>query len=113
MRVNRPAPGADRPNILWITSEDNGISWIGCYGGVNCKTPAIDQLAKEGLTFTRGYVPTSLCRPSLASMMTGLYPHQHRVWANDPKGDARSAEGRERIVSIYRQSKTLAGLLGG
>ena len=38
----------DQPNILWIVSEDNGISWVGCYGGTNAKTPAIDQLAKEG-----------------------------------------------------------------
>ena len=30
---------AEQPNILWLTSEDNGISWVGCYGGTNCKTP--------------------------------------------------------------------------
>jgi len=42
------AVAADRPNILWITSEDNGISWVSCYGSKNAKTPAIDQLAEEG-----------------------------------------------------------------
>ena len=99
------------PNVVLIISDDHGWTDYGFMGNDQVLTPRIDQLAKEGLTFTRGYVPTSLCRPSLASMMTGLYPHQHRVWANDPKGDARNAEGRERIVSIYRQSKTLAGLL--
>ena len=36
----------ERPNILWITSEDNGISWVSCYGGVNVVTPAIDKLAQ-------------------------------------------------------------------
>ncbi len=45
------APGVrsfanDKPNILWITSEDNGISWVSCYGGTNAQTPAIDQLAE-------------------------------------------------------------------
>ena len=40
------------------------------------EAPRIDKLAGEGLLFTRGYVPTSLCRPSLASIMTGLYPHR-------------------------------------
>ena len=40
----------ERPNILWITSEDNGISWVSCYGGTNAETPAIDQLAREGLS---------------------------------------------------------------
>ena len=44
------ANAAEKPNILWITSEDNGISWISCYGGKNTKTPAIDQLAKEGFS---------------------------------------------------------------
>ena len=48
------------------------------------KTPRLDQLAAESLVFTRGYVPMSLCRPSLMTMMTGLYPHQHRVVGNDP-----------------------------
>ena len=49
------ATGADRPNILWITSEDNGISWVSCYGGTNAKTPAIDQLATDGCRFTQFY----------------------------------------------------------
>ena len=41
-------------------------------------------LANESLTFTRGYVPSSLCCPSLASIITGLYPHQHKITSNDP-----------------------------
>ena len=43
---------AERPNILWITSEDNSISWVSCYGGVNCSTPNIDRLAEEGFRYT-------------------------------------------------------------
>ena len=39
------SPAADRPNILWITSEDNSISWVSCYGSKNAKTPNIDRLA--------------------------------------------------------------------
>jgi uncharacterized sulfatase len=41
-------------------------------------------LARESLTFTRGHVPSSLCCPSLASIITGLYPHQHKITSNDP-----------------------------
>ena len=48
------------------------------------KTPRLDRLARESVTFTRGYVPVSLCRPSLATMITGLYPHQHGITGNDP-----------------------------
>jgi uncharacterized sulfatase len=48
------------------------------------QTPRLDQLARESVVFTRGYVPTSLCRPSLMTMITGLYPHQHKIVGNDP-----------------------------
>jgi arylsulfatase A-like enzyme len=48
------------------------------------RTPAIDRLADGGLTFFRGYSPVSLCRPALASIVTGLYPYQHRITGNNP-----------------------------
>ena len=41
----------EQPNVLWITSEDNSIEWVGCYGSKNAKTPNIDQLAKEGFRY--------------------------------------------------------------
>jgi arylsulfatase len=63
-----------RPNIILILSDDMGYSDIGCYGG-EIHTPALDQLAKEGLKYTSFY-NTSRCCPSRASLMTGLYPHQ-------------------------------------
>src|SRR5690606_30915981 len=44
-------------------------------------------LAQQGLTFTRGYVTAPLCSPSLASIITGLYPHQHGITGNDPSLD--------------------------
>lgn len=48
-----PAAAADdRPNILWLTSEDNSISCVSCYGATNCKTPTIDQLAAAGFRDT-------------------------------------------------------------
>ena len=45
------------------------------------RTPHLDKLAAESMVYTRGYVPTALCRPSLATIMTGLYPHQHGLRA--------------------------------
>ncbi|MEO9592809.1 sulfatase-like hydrolase/transferase [Rhodopirellula bahusiensis] len=67
------AEAADRPNILWITSEDNGVSWIGCYGGVNSKTPAIDQLAKEGFRYTHCFDNAAVCAPTRSSWITGMH----------------------------------------
>ena len=42
-----PVPG--RPNILWVTSEDNSYHWIGCYGNQDANTPNIDKLAADGI----------------------------------------------------------------
>ena len=53
-------------------------------GHPHIETPHLDQLAREGLTFTRSYVVAPLCRPSLASLITGLHPHQHGIVGNDP-----------------------------
>ncbi|MDB4801737.1 sulfatase-like hydrolase/transferase, partial [Akkermansiaceae bacterium] len=58
------AKAAQKPNILWITSEDNGVSWISCYGGKNTKTPAIDQLAQEGFRYLYCFDNAAVCAPT-------------------------------------------------
>jgi uncharacterized sulfatase len=87
-------------------------------------TPNIDRLAAQSLTFKRGYVPSSLCCPSLASMITGLYPHQHKVTSNDPPlptdGTTKAqfnkskafADGREVMNRYIEAAPTLPRLLG-
>ncbi|MBM3831076.1 MAG: sulfatase [Verrucomicrobia bacterium] len=72
------------PNIVMIVSDDHHWGDYSFMGHPHLKTPHLDKLAAQSLTFTRGYVPSSLCCPSLASMITGLYPHQHKVTSNDP-----------------------------
>lgn len=76
-------PGA-RPNVLWIVSDDHAWTDYGFMGHPHLQTPHLDRLARESLTFRRGYVPSSLCCPSLATMLTGRYPHQHKITSNDP-----------------------------
>ncbi len=75
---------ATQPNVVLIISDDQGYTDYGFMGHDTIKTPQIDKLASESLVFTRGYVTTALCCPSLATMLTGLYPHQHRITGNDP-----------------------------
>ena len=65
---------ADRPNIIYIMSDDMGFSDIGCYGS-EIATPNLDRLAQGGLRLTQFY-NTARCCPSRASLLTGLYPHQ-------------------------------------
>ncbi|RMF88767.1 MAG: sulfatase, partial [Planctomycetota bacterium] len=76
---------ADRPNVLMIISDDQAWTDYSFMDHPVIRTPNLDRLAKEGVTYTRGYVPDSLCRPSLATMITGLYPHQHGITGNDPR----------------------------
>jgi N-sulfoglucosamine sulfohydrolase len=65
-----------RPNIVLIISEDHGPD-LGCYGDPYVKTPHLDQFAKEGVRFQNAYVTQAGCSQSRASILTGLYPHQH------------------------------------
>ncbi|MCA9081682.1 MAG: sulfatase, partial [Planctomycetaceae bacterium] len=64
------------PNILLIVSEDNGPE-LGCYGDPYACTPNLDQLAASGVRFERAFVAQAGCSQSRASLLTGLYPHQH------------------------------------
>ena len=74
----------DRPNVVMIISDDHAWTDYGFMGHKVVQTPNIDRLAKSSLTFRRGYVTSSLCCPSLASIITGKYPHQHKITSNDP-----------------------------
>lgn len=75
---------ATPPNIVLIASDDQAFTDFGFMGHPIVQTPHIDRLAQQSALFPRGYVPTSLCRPSLVTMLTGLFPHQHQVHFNDP-----------------------------
>ncbi len=72
------------PNIILILSDDQAWNDYSFMGHDHIETPRIDQMANEGLTFTYGYSPAPLCSPALASLITGLYPHQHGILGNDP-----------------------------
>jgi uncharacterized sulfatase len=78
------ASAAAPPNIVMIVGDDQGWKDYGFMGSPVVQTPHLDKLAAESLVYPRGYVPSSLCRASLATMITGLYPHQHKITSNDP-----------------------------
>jgi arylsulfatase A-like enzyme len=111
------------PNIVLIISDDHAWTDYGFMGHPTIKTPHLDRLAAQSLTFTRGYVPSSLCCPSLASILTGRYPHQHRITSNDPpmpagmtnrefQGSAAFRDGREQMNRYMEQTPGLPRLLG-
>jgi arylsulfatase A-like enzyme len=77
------ATAADRPNILFIMSDDHAAHAIGAYGGRLAPlnpTPVIDTLAEEGMLFENCFVTNSICTPSRACIMTGQYNHINGVY---------------------------------
>lgn len=66
----------EQANILFIMADDCSYNEVGCFGGLNAKTPNIDKLADEGLLFNRAYVSMSMCVPARHELYTGLYPLQ-------------------------------------
>src|SRR6476659_6477215 len=97
---------AGPPNVLLIVGDDQAWTDYGFMGHEHIRTPHLDQLASEGLVFRRGYVPTSLCRASLATMITGLYPHQHLITSNDPpipRGLTNAQANKDERFLILRQ----------
>src|SRR5262245_400656 len=73
--VALPMAAQDRPNILFIMSDDHAYQAISAYDASRNKTPNIDRLAKEGMRFDRAFVTNSICGPSRAVIMTGKYSH--------------------------------------
>ncbi|MHC5091402.1 MAG: sulfatase-like hydrolase/transferase, partial [Planctomycetota bacterium] len=65
----------ERPNILFIMSDDHAAHAISSYGSRINKTPNIDRLAKEGMRFKNSFCTNSICAPSRAVILTGKYSH--------------------------------------
>lgn len=119
--VTAPAH-AKSPNVILIISDDQAWTDFGFMGHPTIQTPHLDRLAAQSAVFPRGYVPSSLCRPSLATMITGLFPHQHLISGNDPApipGIRRQAQRRdpkylaacERLIAHIDAVPTLPRLL--
>lgn len=72
---------AQQPNIVIFTADDMGMQ-MGALNTPGVKTPAIDQLVKEGVFFTKAYASFPSCSPSRTSFLTGTYPHENGVTTN-------------------------------
>ena len=115
------ASAQNQPNIVLIVSDDQGWTDYGFMGHPYIRTPNLDKLAAQSLVLTRGYSVTSVCCPSLASILTGQYPHQTLICNNDPpkRGlppkdlatDPTYAKDRERMIAKMGKLPTLPRLL--
>lgn len=89
--VGRSVSDASQPNVVVIISDDQAWSDYGFMGHSVIQTPHLDALADRSLVMDRGYVAAPLCRPSLASMLTGRYPFEHGITGNDVDGNNNRA----------------------
>lgn len=71
------APTPARPNIVFLLTDDQTVRAAGSYGNPEVITPHLDQLARDGVRFTRHYNTTSICMASRVSVLTGLYEYRH------------------------------------
>jgi len=76
-------PQDQRPNLLFIHSDQHCPAVLGCYGDPIVQTPNLDRLAARGVTFDAAYCPSPLCVPSRMALLTGRHPCEIGVWTND------------------------------
>lgn len=99
------------PNVVMIISDDQAWGDYSFMGHPQIQTPNLDRLARESLTFPRGYVPSSLCCPSLASIVTGRFPHQHKVTSNDPPTPPMPAAKRQNSPEFLAGREVMNGFM--
>lgn len=80
--AGQPEQAMARPNIVVFLGDDLGIGDTGPYGNDQVRTPHLDRLAKEGMTYHRAFVSSPACAPSRASLLTGLMPARHGAERN-------------------------------
>ncbi|MDP6467157.1 MAG: sulfatase-like hydrolase/transferase [Pirellulaceae bacterium] len=102
--------GSSRPNVVMILADDQSYRDFGFLGNDLVHTPNIDRLASQSARYSNGYVPMSVCRPSLATLLTGLYPHQHGIHFNHPP-PGLSAMRRTMSAEAYRKTRARADYL--
>lgn len=74
---------AERPNIVFIFSDDHAVSAVSAYGDSLVQTPNIDRIAAGGIRFDRAYVGNAICGPSRATLLTGLHSHANGFYSNE------------------------------
>ena len=84
----------NKPNIVFIISDDQGPWAAGCYGNAEIRTPAIDRIAQTGTRFDNFFVASPVCSPSRATFLTGRNPLATRGTRLDQRGQRRRDRSR-------------------
>ncbi len=106
--ISLTASADDRPNIVFLLTDDHPWNEYGFMESQVAHTPNIDKLASQSARFVNGYVPSSVCRPSLGVVLTGLYPHQSGIWFNSSPNRAQDRNAAHLIADLPSLPRLLA-----
>src|SRR5690606_22794330 len=109
------APAKPRPNLIWIMADDLGYGELGCYGQQVMATPRLDQMAAQGLRFTKFYAGATVCAPSRSVLMTAQHHGRTRVRGEaSPEGAGPQMLRDEDITvaDVLRQAGYRTALIG-
>ncbi|MEO0416625.1 MAG: sulfatase-like hydrolase/transferase, partial [Verrucomicrobiota bacterium] len=112
-QILKPEPVTDPPNVVLIFADDLGWGDVGYHGYDDVLTPNIDRIANEGVQFRQGYVSASVCGPSRAGLMTGVY--QQRLGAGEnanATGFPNNVQPQFKMSGLPTSQATLAEILG-
>lgn len=107
--------GPRKINFVYILADDLGYGDLGCYGQEKIKTPHLDQMAAEGMRFTRHYAGSTVCAPSRCCLMTGLHTGHAYIRGNkevDPMGQLPIPGETVTLPELLRQQGYTTGLVG-
>jgi arylsulfatase A-like enzyme len=102
-----PSLDAERPNILFIMSDDHAAHAIGAYGSRVNQTPNLDRLAREGARLMHVFATNSICTPSRAAILTGQYSHKNGVTMFN-----RFDSSRQTVAQLLRAGGYYTGMVG-
>jgi len=103
------AAAVEKPNLVFILTDDLGYGDLGCYGQETLPTPHLDRMAAEGLRFTRHYAGSTVCAPSRCVLMTGLHTGHCSVRGNRP---ALMKDEDLTVAEVLRQAGYATGCFG-
>ena len=103
------------PNVVLIVADDLGAAELGCYGQSLIRTPSVDQLAKDGMRFTRFYSGNAVCAPSRCALMTGRHMGHASVRDNratPPEGQWPIPATDVTVATLLRQRGYVTAAMG-
>lgn len=106
-----PLFAEEKPNIVFFFADDAGYADFGFHGSTECRTPRLDQLAKESIRCTQAYVSAAVCGPSRAGLLTGRYQQRFGFEENNVPGAMTDAGLTGEDMGLPLDQKTIADYL--